>query len=326
MSRFKRISDPSRTACRRSRLLAAACAALVLMPVEAAVAQQTDATPSAPQSIQTEPPAEPPVPSLAGEDHSGHMHNDDTPGAPDAPGDIVLEPIIDAAPAATPVAAAPLEQAATFLRRGGPAIWSISLLSVVALALILWKVWRLALMGAWTGGGRAQRAVALWSKGREQDALATLSGRRTCRATLARVAMEARRDGSLDDEGARSETERVARNLIAQAKGGLRPLELIATIAPLLGLLGTVLGMIAAFQALQEAGSRADPAILAGGIWEALLTTAAGMAVAIPASMALTWFESVVDRLRLQMEDAATRIFLRPTASPAPQAMTRAAE
>jgi biopolymer transport protein ExbB len=64
-------------------------------------------------------------------------------------------------------------------------------------------------------------------------------------------------------------------------------LELISTIAPLLGLLGTVLGMIAAFQALQESGSRADPAILAGGIWEALLTTAAGMAVAIPASITL---------------------------------------
>ena len=51
--------------------------------------------------------------------------------------------------------------------------------------------------------------------------------------------------------------------------------------------------MIAAFQALQEAGAQADPATLAGGIWEALLTTAMGMAVAIPASMALTWFDSI---------------------------------
>ena len=73
--------------------------------------------------------------------------------------------------------------------------------------------------------------------------------------------------------------------------------------------------MIAAFQALQEAGSRADPAALAGGIWEALLTPAAGMAVAIPAGVTLTWFESVADRLRHEMEDAATRIFLRPVAT-----------
>ncbi|MFN3722288.1 MAG: MotA/TolQ/ExbB proton channel family protein, partial [Paracoccaceae bacterium] len=105
-----------------------------------------------------------------------------------------------------------------------------------------------------------------------------------------------------------AETARVARSLLARARAGLRGLELAATIGPLLGLLGTVTGMIAAFQALQEAGSRADPAALAGGIWEALLTTAAGMAVAIPASIALAWFDSVVDALRHDMEDAATRI------------------
>ena len=212
-----------------------------------------------------------------------------------------------------------------FIILGGPAIWAITAISIVALALILWKVWRLALMGAWIGGRRAKRAVALWAEGQEDAAMAQVEGRRTCRAVLIRAAMQARRDPTLDEVSAQAETERVARNLLAQARGGLRPLELIATIAPLLGLLGTVLGMIAAFQALQAAGSRADPAILAGGIWEALLTTAAGMAVAIPASMALTWFESVVDRLRLEMEDAATRIFLRPVKG-ADDAVARAAE
>ena len=63
------------------------------------------------------------------------------------------------------------------------------------------------------------------------------------------------------------------RALLAETKTGLRPLELIATIAPLLGLLGTVMGMISAFQQLQQAGNHADPGTLAGGIWEALLTT-----------------------------------------------------
>lgn len=198
---------------------------------------------------------------------------------------------------------------------GGPAIWAIAALSVITLALILWKVWRLALLGAWSGGRRSRRAVAHWSAGREAEALSMIDGRRSCRALLAQAAMRARRDPSLGEDGARAETERVARALLARARAGLRPLELIASIAPLLGLLGTVLGMIAAFQALQEAGSRADPAALAGGIWEALLTTAAGMAVAIPAGVTLTWFESVADRLRHEMEDAATRIFLRPVAT-----------
>jgi biopolymer transport protein ExbB len=105
------------------------------------------------------------------------------------------------------------------------------------------------------------------------------------RSRFLQSAIQARETLPLSD--AREETTRIAKTHLNTASAGLRVLELISTIAPLLGLLGTVLGMIAAFQALQESGSRADPAILAGGIWEALLTTAAGMAVAIPASITL---------------------------------------
>ena len=201
-----------------------------------------------------------------------------------------------------------------FLAQGGPAIWAIAALSVITLALILWKTWQLAQMGAWSGGAVTDEAIRRWQAG-EAAAGEHLTGRRSLRARLALVAMAARRDTALSNDSAREETTRVAKSLLSDARGGLRALELIATIAPLLGLLGTVLGMIAAFQALQVAGPRADPATLAGGIWEALLTTAAGMAVAIPASMALTWFESVVDRVQADMEDAATRIFTRGPAA-----------
>ena len=197
-----------------------------------------------------------------------------------------------------------------FLDRGGPTLWLISALSVLTVALILWKVWRLALVGAWSGSATAQ-AVALWADGQAEPALATVAGRRSLRARLAHAAMSACLDATLTEAQAREETERRARADLGQARGGLRALELISTVAPLLGLLGTVLGMIAAFQTLQEAGARADPSALAGGIWEALLTTAAGMAVAIPAGVALSWFESVTDRLQADMEDTATRIFLR---------------
>lgn len=203
-------------------------------------------------------------------------------------------------------------QAWAFLEMGGPSIWAIAALSVITLALVLWKIWDLSLSGAWTGGRVVRRALDHWAKGDEATAQTMLEPRRSCRALLVRAAMQAHSDPSLTEAAAKEETTRVARQLLARIRSGQRPLELIASIAPLLGLLGTVLGMIAAFQALQEAGSRADPATLAGGIWEALLTTAAGMAVAIPASLALTWFESVTDRLRLDMEDAATRVFLRP--------------
>lgn len=193
---------------------------------------------------------------------------------------------------------------------GGPAMWAIACLSVLALALILGKVWALARLGAWSGGRVTDRAVGLWENGDHAAALALLSRRRSARARVAMAAMQAALDPRLDRAGAEASTEQVARAELNEAASGLRFLELAAAIGPLLGLLGTVTGMIAAFQALQSAGLRADTATLAGGIWEALLTTAAGMAVAIPAMIALHWFEGVTDSLRHGMEDAATRIFV----------------
>ncbi len=218
-----------------------------------------------------------------------------------------------------------LEGMMRFVQMGGPAMWAIAALSIASLALILWKVMRLLSFGAWSGGRHTARALTLWRAGKRDEALVLLARRGSLRARLAHAAMQAAEDPALDRAAAEAETARVARALLAQARAGLRGLELASTIGPLLGLLGTVTGMIAAFQALQEAGSRADPATLAGGIWEALLTTAAGMAVAIPAQVALTWFESVVDGLRHDMEDAATQIL--HTAPEAPTiALRQAAE
>jgi biopolymer transport protein ExbB len=212
--------------------------------------------------------------------------------------------------------------AAGFLARGGPALWAIAALSVLALGVTLWKLWRLAITGAWARG-RAERAVTLWQAGRRDEARALLGPGRSVTSRVLAAALDAAE--RLPEAAAREETARVARRALAEARAGLRALELVALIAPLLGLLGTVLGMIAAFRALEATGAAADPAVLAGGIWEALLTTAAGMAVAIPAAVALTGFESVVERLRLELEDLATRVFA--VEPPAPgAAFARAAE
>jgi len=198
-----------------------------------------------------------------------------------------------------------------FLDRGGPAMLVIALLSVATLTLILWKTWDLTRLGAWSRAP-SEAALADWRSGRAEAAMTRLAPRRGLRAVMAHRAMQSLDMQGMTESAAREETVRVARAGLMKARRGLRALDLIATIAPLIGLLGTVLGMIEAFQALQEAGNRADPAALAGGIWQALLTTAAGMAVAIPASMALSWFDSVTDGLQAEMEDIATRIFLAP--------------
>ncbi len=219
---------------------------------------------------------------------------------------------MDELSALLPALAAPgAARLAAFLERGGPALWAIAALSVLTLALVLWKLWRLTRAGAWARR-RAELFVRAWDAG---GAPRLPEG--APRALRLRFAAEVAgliRSGRLTGEPLREEIARRAQRHLAALRAGLRPLELIVTIAPLIGLLGTVLGMIEAFQALQESGARADPSVLAGGIWEALLTTAAGMAVAIPAAVALAWFESVADTVQRDMEDIATRLVLRPAA------------
>ncbi len=82
----------------------------------------------------------------------------------------------------------------------------------------------------------------------------------------------------------------------------LRLIEAVVQAAPMLGLLGTVIGMISAFGKLSGGGGAVDPGALAGGIWVALLTTAIGLAVAIPFYFVSTWLESRIERERAAME------------------------
>jgi biopolymer transport protein ExbB len=82
----------------------------------------------------------------------------------------------------------------------------------------------------------------------------------------------------------------------------------VSTISPLLGLLGTVLGMIRAFNAIATADAMGRPELLAGGISQALLTTAAGLSIAIPAYIAYLFFVSRVDRLIIEIDAHGQRV------------------
>lgn len=82
----------------------------------------------------------------------------------------------------------------------------------------------------------------------------------------------------------------------------LHVLELVGRLAPMVGLFGTVLGMVAAFQKVAEVKGQVDPSVLAGGIWEALLTTAAGLAVALPALILHHFFEDKVSSEAFRMK------------------------
>lgn len=95
---------------------------------------------------------------------------------------------------------------------------------------------------------------------------------------------------------------------IGKMEKGLSTLATIAGAAPMLGFLGTVTGMISAFMRIQELQGSASPADLAGGIWEALITTAFGLIVGIPALALYNYFLSLVNKNVLDMERIATEI------------------
>ncbi len=169
-------------------------------------------------------------------------------------------------------------------------------LSILSLTLILGKI-MIFLLARLNRTGPVEEAMQALENGGVEAALQVL-GKSThpvakmIRAGATRIlAGESR-------EAVEAEIRAVATREMMRLSRSDRLLELIGLIAPLLGLLGTILGMISAFQALQMAGSRADPALLAGGIWEALLTTALGLIVAIPAIVTFNLAENRLDRLR----------------------------
>ena len=110
-------------------------------------------------------------------------------------------------------------------------------------------------------------------------------------------------------EQADAEAQRAGLEAIARLERNMRPLALCAEIAPLLGLLGTVIGMVELFQGIQgqQTGSMAMDA-LSGGIWKALLTTAAGLTVAVPALSVHAYLTSRVERFRVQLSTVVQRL------------------
>ncbi|MET0089476.1 MAG: MotA/TolQ/ExbB proton channel family protein [Candidatus Thiodiazotropha sp.] len=101
--------------------------------------------------------------------------------------------------------------------------------------------------------------------------------------------------------------EEVGRQVVHELERYLNTLGTIASISPLLGLLGTVIGMIKVFSVIVTAGV-GDPGVLAGGISEALITTAAGLSVAIPSLMFHRYFSGLIDQLVIGMEEQALKL------------------
>ena len=200
------------------------------------------------------------------------------------------------------------------LSNGGPMLWVILLTSAVALVVFVERVLHYH---------RAQINSTEFLNGvrnvlKRDNVVEALS---ICDATpgpVARLVKTAILNRDHGRERVRESLDDAGLSEVPRLEEKLNLLATIAQIAPLLGLLGTVLGFVSIFGKMQAAGLHANVEQLSGGIWQSLICTAAGLAVAIPSYAGYNYLVSRVNDIVLDMEKAATEIINIVDESPEP--------
>ncbi|MBC2717530.1 MAG: MotA/TolQ/ExbB proton channel family protein [Desulfobacteraceae bacterium] len=190
-----------------------------------------------------------------------------------------------------------------FLAKGGVLVVPIFLCSVLALAIFIERMIRFSLMRS-RGAGLADKIIRLLRTG---DAKAAHEKAISSNSPMGRVLAQAIRFRERDRETLETVIVHATEEEVRGLSSYLQALATIGNIAPLLGLLGTVLGMIKAFMVIQQMGGKVNAAVLAGGIWEAMLTTALGLAVALPTMVAHSYLFARVDKYEARLNAGAVR-------------------
>ncbi len=189
------------------------------------------------------------------------------------------------------------------VKSGGVLIWPLLLCSVISLAIIcerFWSLQRKRIIPA-----NMVRFVWEWHKKKTLDAKRLDMLKKS--SPLGRVLAAGLSNMEQSREIMKESIEEVGRHVAHDLERYLNTLGTIASISPLLGLLGTVVGMIKVFAVITTQGV-GDPAVLAEGISEALITTAVGLTVAIPSLMFYRYFRGRVDELVVTMEQEAIKL------------------
>ena len=194
-----------------------------------------------------------------------------------------------------------------YFQRGGPIMWPLLVCSVIALAVVLERVWFLIRERAERHPQEVEQFFTLAEGGHWEEA-ARPAGKagyilRTLRAALTHP-----------QESASQALLRASSAELRRYNRGLSLLDTIITLSPLLGLLGTVTGMIRAFGFVK--GELDAPAAITGGIAEALIATAFGLAVAIIALIPFNYLNTRLEEARHDLQDACTRLEMLLQANP----------
>jgi len=190
-----------------------------------------------------------------------------------------------------------------FIKAGGWLMLPILLCSVIAMAIVVERFWSLQSRRITPDNLVAQ--VWQWAKSDVLDAKRIQSLRIS--SPLGRILAAGLLNLHHERDVMKESIEEVGRHVVHDLERYLNTLGTIAAITPLLGLLGTVIGMIKVFAAITTEGV-GDATVLAGGISEALITTAAGLSVAIPTLMFYRFFRGRVNSLVVTMEQEALKM------------------
>jgi len=199
----------------------------------------------------------------------------------------------------------------SLLDLGGPVVYILLLLSIYALAVILYKL-HVFYKVEFFNNENLSASIDLWMSDKKKEAYDQLNETQNPESEVISFTMyqllKHKNISQKVESDVREEISRLSEERIDYYSSKLDSLQVIAAIAPLLGLLGTVFGMIEAFQQMESAGKSVDPSILSGGIWEALLTTAAGLSVAIPIVVVESYFRSLINKFKRNVENGVTKI------------------
>jgi len=187
------------------------------------------------------------------------------------------------------------------LREGGSVIWVLFALSIVGVAFLIERLVMLR-RGRVCPPGLAEQADALWHKGDYQGVVNACRQKPSTLADVIGFVVRHRNAPTADiSAGAGDVAARGIRRQLQRAY----PLAVVGTVAPLLGLLGTVIGMVEAFDTVRVAGL-GDVRLLGGSISKALMTTMVGLIVAIPALLAYHFIKSRTNSLAVELEEQAS--------------------
>ena len=193
-----------------------------------------------------------------------------------------------------------------YLEVGGPILWVLVIISIGAFAVVLERIVFFAVNEKNVGSNFKDEILSLVASKKLDEAIALCDTKKSCVASAVKKFLQKAPKG-IDVQDYEFILKEVTNQEISPYERRLNLLSSVISISPMLGLLGTVTGMIRAFTNISKYGA-GDAAIVADGIAEALLTTAAGLMIAIPVIVVYNYLNRRLEKMENEIDDVVTNI------------------